>query len=308
MTSIEPNWRQFEAAVANFIAAIGQGAKVTHDAKIPDAHTGFPRQRDVWIEWSILGHFPAKALISCKYWSKSLDQKDIDHFNGEFISSGAQIDIVYSKSGFNDRALEKSRTLGFHCCKLYEDEPAEIPEGLLIGHVYNFRPGFRLRIRGDASAYGFKQWREVLDLPFKKYTVFEAFVEAFNTHQNGQDEPKERWERSRLGSSFFANINPEGMPPLEIELNMIDRAYQARIEYTMLNGSYNMTAGAFLGSQATPLVDMESTHPGPGWVEVTDLPEIMPNTLLAMYMQADPKEHLLRFGKSPFPITPDNSA
>ena len=49
MTSSEPNWRQFEAAVADFIAAIGHGAKVTHDAKIPDSHTGFPRQRDVWI-------------------------------------------------------------------------------------------------------------------------------------------------------------------------------------------------------------------------------------------------------------------
>ena len=60
MTSnASPDWELFELAVAQFIAAINQGAKVTHDVRLPDVHTGHPRQRDVWVEWSFGGHFPA---------------------------------------------------------------------------------------------------------------------------------------------------------------------------------------------------------------------------------------------------------
>lgn len=154
MSSQEPDWRTFEEAVARFIAAIGGNAKVVHDAKIPDVHTRTPRQRDVWIEWSIFNHFPAKALVSCKHYATPLDQQDIDRFNGEFISSGAQVGIIYAKTGFNARALDKARVLGIHCCRLYENEPSEIPNGFAIDVAYYFRPTFEFAVSGDASEYG----------------------------------------------------------------------------------------------------------------------------------------------------------
>ena len=46
----EPKWKNFEIAVAEFMSKIGHGAKITHDARIPDAHTGYSRQRYVWVE------------------------------------------------------------------------------------------------------------------------------------------------------------------------------------------------------------------------------------------------------------------
>lgn len=301
MTSQEPDWRRFEAAVADFIAAIGKGAKVTHDVMMPDVHTGFPRQRDVWIEWSILGHFPAKALVSCKHWSKTLDQKDIDHFNGEFIASGAQIGIIYSKSGFNDRAIEKSRVLRFHCCKLYDDEAAELPECLSFGLAYNFRLAFGVTVSGKTSAISFKTWREVLEMPFESRTVFDAFADAIESHQTPLDNPDERWKRAKFGSSFVMQLTPADMPPIDVELTVVDRVYKAKIEFTMLNGSYNLTSNAFLGSQTIPWVDTENEHPGPGWEEIADIPNEMPNPLLAIFMRANPKEQLLRFAELTFP-------
>jgi hypothetical protein len=302
INNVPPDWKQFELAVARFIDAIGQGAKVTHDARIPDVHTGYPRQRDVWVEWSFGGHFPAKALISCKHWATPLDQMDIDHFNGEFISSGAQLGIIYAKAGFNDRALEKAKTLGFHCCKLYDNEPAELPEGLAIGLAYHFRPRFRISVHGSADLYGFKLWKEVFSLPSGSGTVLSAFVQGFDAYQKESD-IKKRWELARKGQVVIARVHEKDKPPLVVELHLIYRAFQAKLEYTMLDGSYNITAGHFLGSEATPTIDTQSAHPGPGWDELAQIPEAMPTRLLAMYTQVDPLTELRRIGETAFPTT-----
>ncbi len=51
MTEAPNSWKDYELAVARFIAAISTNARVTHDIQIPDRDTGLPRQRDVWVEW-----------------------------------------------------------------------------------------------------------------------------------------------------------------------------------------------------------------------------------------------------------------
>jgi len=43
----DPKWKQFEIAVAQFVSALDPNAKVTHNAQLPDKHTGKLRQRDV---------------------------------------------------------------------------------------------------------------------------------------------------------------------------------------------------------------------------------------------------------------------
>src|SRR5947209_5051729 len=85
----EPNWRQFERAVAEFLAAAGPTAKVSHDYRQTDPDTGSLRQRDVWIESVLCGMFPIKALVSCKRWSAKLNAKDVEHFFGELCGANA---------------------------------------------------------------------------------------------------------------------------------------------------------------------------------------------------------------------------
>ena len=303
-SSASSDWKLFELAVAQFIAAIGQGAKVTHDVRRPDVHTGHARQRDVWVEWSFGGHFPAKALISCKHWAVPLDQSDLDHFNGEFISSGAQLGIIYSKAGFNDRALEKAKALGFHCCQLYDDEPAELPESLAVGLAYNFRLRLGMLVHGSAEFYRFKQWKEVLDLPSASGTVRSVFVQGFDAFQAETDN-KKRWNLARNGQKVLAHVREEGKPPLDVELHITCPAFQAKLEYTTLDGSYNITAGHFLGSVATPMMDMQSAHPGPGWIELAEVPDEMPARLLAIYAHVDPLAALNRYAEKAFPATRD---
>ena len=51
---LEPKWKLFEQAVAAFLERLAPGAEVTRNVYRPDAGTGRSRQRDVWIEASVV--------------------------------------------------------------------------------------------------------------------------------------------------------------------------------------------------------------------------------------------------------------
>src|SRR5687767_13453107 len=51
-------WREFELAVAEFIRKLDPEARVTHNFHQADQQTGKRRQRDVWVETTVLKHFP----------------------------------------------------------------------------------------------------------------------------------------------------------------------------------------------------------------------------------------------------------
>lgn len=299
--SKQPDWLLFEIAVSNFLDALGRGAKVTHDVKIPDIHTGLLRQRDVMIECAIFGHYPVKLLVSCKNWATPLDQQDIDHFNGEFISSGAQIGILYAKSGYNSHALEKAKRLGFHCCRLYENEPTDMPEVLFFPHFYHFDPRFRIIVRGDIKPYNLATFGDVLKLPTSNETVLDLFSRAFDAYQDKTDSSS-RWSRAATGSNVIAYIELPGKPQLEIELQIRDRKYQAKVQYTMLNGSYNITENNFIGNQAMPVIDTQGVHPGPGWEEVETIPPEQLDPSIAVYMWCDGREWLSGLASHPLQL------
>lgn len=296
-----PDWRQYELAVAAFVSAVGGGAKVTHDAKLPDAHTGLPRQRDVWVEWSLGNHFPVKALISCKYWRAALDQSDIDHFNGEFISSRAQVGIIYSRSGFNEAAIKKAQLLGFHCCRLLQNQPPDVPEMLSLGLAYHFRPQIRCSVRGDLPSYGFSHWKQVLALPIGESTVLSELAHHYRAFNETSDH-QAKWQHARNGFRAMVQVRNSGTAPIDVTLHVRYTAYQAKIEYTLLNGSYNVSSKAFKGSETSPWIDLKSIHPGPGWAVIQSLPDEIPRPLIAAFANADPAQHLREFGEDELPM------
>lgn len=283
------DWKEFEIAVSEFIKSIGNEARVTHDVRLPDAHTGFPRQRDVWIEWDLGGHFPVKALISCKYYSRQLDQGDIDHFNGEFISSGAQIGIMYSKEGFNNRALDKAKVLNFHCCKLYKNQPADMPQMLVFGISYVFKPQIWISIKGNYQSYGFKTLKDCFNLEMNGEILQRYLVDKLKQYTSSNDQSS-KWEYASSGWEGVVHFREEKFEPLDIHIHIKYRKYIAKIEYTQVSGSYNITSNKFLGSQATPAVDTWSVHPGPGWEEVNEIPAQKPKSLTMMFFDFDAEE------------------
>jgi hypothetical protein len=259
-------WREFEEAVARFAAAMDPHASVTHDIRLPDRETLRPRQRDVWIEASICNHFPVRVLVSCKRYKRKLHQTDIDHFHGELLSSSAHKGVLYSYSGFASSALEKANRLCICCCRLFHNEPADMPLALGITRQYCCLPRLQLSLSPAwHPSWGIDTWGDLLMLhDGNGGSVVDAITSAYDAEEEKAAE--------RAGDDFphdFAAAVElqvgERLPPLRLTALGRWRVYASRFEVVLLDGSYSYTANDFKGTVTGPSIDRCSTHPGPGW-------------------------------------------
>ncbi|MFH1126096.1 MAG: restriction endonuclease [Candidatus Altiarchaeota archaeon] len=269
-------WEQFEQAVAAFIRALTPNAVVTHSPRLPDKHTGQPRQRDVWVE-AIVGIFPVKILISCKRLKRRINEQDMDAFVGELLSSGAHKGVVYAFSGFTAPAITKAKTLGISCCKLYQNSPAELPDSLMFV-FYCCGQSWRLRLNGEAfDHWGTTSFDEVFSIRNQSgdpRTVLEMLLASFT-------EEEERVVRDATGigrfpedwtASLEIRTGSNDVAPLRISLDGKWKVYRAKLEAHLLDGTYSFTENLFAGSQTSPWIDTQGPDPGPGWELITDPP------------------------------------
>ena len=274
-----PRWKEFEDAVEKFVSALDPDAKVTADVKLPDVHTSKPRQRDVWVDAMVCNHFPLKVLISCKKLKRKIDQQHIDAFNGELISSGARLGVLYAYSGFTSNAIEKAKKLGISCCKLFDNEPADIPESLFFLASYCCSPRVSISVVAPLDPqWNLKIWNDLFSLQFdddgSSISVIDAIVRSYNTG--------EKDAISAASKTFFppnwvrvleCSEEKSTREAIKIIIKGSWKVYEARLEAHLLQGSYNFSNGAFLGNLSTPFVDTQNSHPGPGWNLLKELPE-----------------------------------
>ena len=282
------DWRDFEIAVTAFLRAIAPDAKVTHDVVLPDIHTGKPRQRDIWVETTILNHLPLKILVSCKRKSRSLSQSDIDAFIGELGSSGASKGILYSHRGYTRPAIEKAKKLNISCCKLYQNQPPEIPDLLLIPNCYSSYPEAQVVLLDKIEEKGkLRTWNDILDLVAEKKDdrvrkVIDVIVDKFMTNEI---EAIEKTKKDRVGFPYAWNneivITTEDKNHYCIRLLLVEswRDYVADIEGFLINGSYSFSDKVFVGNQYTPSIDTWGIQPGKGWRELITIPSNANNSI-----------------------------
>lgn len=269
------DWEQFEVAVERFVAALDPSVTVRRNVKLPDRDTGRLRQRDVWIETTICSLFPVKILISCKHWATKLDEGDIDAFVGELRSSGAHKGVIYSASGYTEPAILKAQALSISCCKLYQNEPADIPESLMFP-FYCCVPQCRICIEPE----GREAWADVpfADIFSRPTTVDESGETLLGEltrefHAAEAEAAKDVTKGLRELKTWSLSIRLEGSPPLTLVVEGQWVIYRAKLEAHLLDGSYSFTEHQFTGTQYSPSVDTQSGHPGPHWERLTDPPE-----------------------------------
>jgi len=269
-------WEQFEKAVAAFVQALTPNAVVKHSPRLPDKHTGHPRQRDVWVE-AVVGMFPVKILISCKRLKRSINELDMDAFVGELDSSGAHKGVVYAFSGFTAPALTKAKALGISCCKLYQNSPAELPDSLMFV-FYCCGQSWQLKLNSEALDYwGTATFDEVFSIRNQSgdsKSLLEMLLAGFT-----EGEEKAVHDVTGTGrfpkdwmTSLEIRVESNDVPPLRISLCGKWKIYRAKVEAHLLNGSYSFTENSFAGSQTSPSIDMQGRDPGPGWELTTDRP------------------------------------
>lgn len=274
-----PDWKEFEIAVARFVEALDPQSRVTHDVKLPDIHTNTLRQRDVWIEARVCQHFPIKVLISCKRRRRKLSQQDIDAFIGELDSSGANLGVIYSYSGFSDNAVIKAKELQISCCRLYRNEPPDIPNSIILLSSYLCKPRMSLSVVAPLdSSWGLRLWRDLFLLEFKddgdKISALDAIVKSY---LKGEAGAKQNLDGKSMFPTAWARLlelaeDSATRGPIRILVNGLWNIYEGRVEAHLLEGSYNFTSEEFIGSQSGPVIDLYSSHPGPGWRLLDEIP------------------------------------
>ncbi|MCP4895717.1 MAG: restriction endonuclease [bacterium] len=298
----DPEWLQFEAAVAKFIQALDPKAEVEHNVRLPDRDTQLPRQRDVWVKTTACGIFPVSILISCKRLKEKINQQDMDAFWGELRSSGATMGVVYSYSGFTAPAIEKAKALGVTCCQLLENQPPTIPEMLLL-RFYCCTPTWRIGINKDCA----KDWasvtlKEALTAPQladpEGETALEFLINQFNETEKAASRKAMaescvsfEWEaRMQINSSIA-----EDTIPLIVALKARWRFFRASLEAHLLDGSYSYTEEKFFGNQRIPPIDMRGPSPGDCWEEMKHPPDLSTKGYgLVILREGDVRNELLR--------------
>jgi len=279
-----PDWKDFEIAIAAFAKALDTNAAVTHDVRLPDIHTNTPRQRDVWIEAKVCQHFPIKALVSCKRTSRKLDQQDIDAFNGERISSGAHLGVIYSYSGFTDNAIAKAKILSISCCRLYINEPSNIPNSIIILGSFCCTPRLSLSVISPLDpTWQLQRWSDLFALEFQdsggnSIAAIDAIVQSYFKGEN--DAKKNIMANTLFPTAWIKQLElleeTKDRRTLKVLIRGLWNIYEGQLEAHLLNGSYNFTSEEFIGSVKGPVIDLHSMHPGPAWKLLDHTPKLQP--------------------------------
>lgn len=290
----------FEIAVANFVKALDPTANVNHNVKTPDRDTSQPRQRDVWVEAKICGHYPIKILISCKRLKRKLNEQDIDAFVGEFRSSGAHKGVIYSYSGYARYAIEKANKLGISCCRIYSNQPPDLPEAI-IHHSYCSASQMNINvIRGPEVDSKLTKWENLLTREIEnehgKLTVLDFLSQTFNELE--QKALENIGSNQAFPEDYYTNIEiPDNdLNPLLIEVGLKWNIYEGKIDAYLINGSYSINDNDFKGTQSIPFINMLGPSPGPGWKLLKERPneKKLPSVNCIMYNQSV-KPNLLEF-------------
>jgi len=285
-------WKEFEKAVANFICALSPGAKVSHDIILPDRDSGKPRQRDVWIETTVCKIFPVKVFVSCKRWKRKVNQQNLDAFLGEFQSSGAHLGVIYSYSGFTSPALKKAKVHDICCCKLYQNEPPDIPN-LIFLSFYCCASSAKMKVNNEAiNNWGEETLSEIFQLPSKGHaTLLDALSSEFIKAE--KEAVKNAIKEEDLNRVWHATCKIENDKDVEVEPLFLTiegrwRVYRARLEAHLVDGSYSFIGESFFGTITSPCINLQGPNPGPGWELLTNLPELsQPNFGVIFLMGGD---------------------
>jgi len=294
------DWKEFEISVANFVGALDPGAEVKHNVRLPDKHTGAPRQRDVWVKAKICKHFPVNVYISCKHKGRKLNQQDIDAFYGELTSSGAHKGVVYSYSGYTENAICKASNLGISCCSLYQDRPPEIPNILIIPRAYCCTPKIAISyISPIPNGWHLITWDDIFSIKVNVQDVSKKNLLDFVSNiylEMEKDSVINRKGTFPFDWALEINVpNPnEDSDPLRINLQGKWKVHLGKSEGYLVNGSYSFTEEEFIGTQATLVIDLKGSNPGPNWILLKDIPtEVGSNFAIFILYSGDSKQALL---------------
>lgn len=265
--------RDFEEAVCRFYRELDPGAVVRFDHRVRDRDVGNWRQVDVWVELKVLGNLPMRILISCKDHRRPLDIGEVETFAGEIRSTGATNGVLYSRGLFTPNALEKARQLNISCCRLFDDQPPELPAEQFL-EVYVAVPVHHLLAEVPESHPEHLLWDAVLNTP--QYTDGKAcrLAEFIATHCLRMLECascKDSTEPTSLcpqdGTCTCTIAATTEFPSFRLNFALTWRWFRATVDVLRLTGSFNATEPMFIGTATLGPVPWNGQLRASHWAE-----------------------------------------
>jgi hypothetical protein len=292
--------RKFEEAVLAFVKTLDPAAEVLFDHNVTDRDTGQSRQCDVWINAKFGGHWAQSIIVSCKDHKRKLHAGDIGTFCDEKRSTGATMGVIYSCAGFTKPALEKARANQISCCRLYDNEPADLPDSIWI-EQFACKPAVRVTMRPGSFTPQISKWGELFELrnsPSDR-TLLDGIGQAFSAC-----EAKGLETRNELSSAGIVTFPDNWTMDLGFDLNgskgavrveCIWKKYRARTQAVLLRGSYCLSNGSFKGTIVGPSIDTWGPNIGEGWelLKANESPR-SPNLMLTILSGTDVREVLCK--------------
>jgi hypothetical protein len=301
--------QDFEQAVCEFARTLDASAEVLFNHLVPDRDTGKPRQCDAWINTSFGQHWPLSILLSCKDRSKSgrrLHSGDIGAFCDEVRSTGANLGVIYTNTGFTSPALEKARANSITCCRLYQDEPADVPT-VLCFEQFTCGESIRLIVQTDLEEPWLKTWNDLFEIQPQECrigaTVLDLVCDSFRRRE--ETVVKEAGEAGTFPRDFETqtSVKVEGIEgSVVIRLLCTWKRYRARVEAHFIKGSWSILTGSFRGVIAVPPISMKHGHPGEGWAEIYDVDFALPARSALAIRHAPDLKRALREEVGPTPM------
>ena len=290
--------RPFEKCVLAFVKAVAPDATVLFDHRVRDPDTQRMRQVDAWVEALLWNHIPLHILISCKDHRRPLDVGCIEQFSAEVKTTRANCGIMYSSSGFTKNALKKAEALAVHCCRLFRNEAADMPQHLVFW-TYCCTSSLKMELTAPSqqvcSEHGLRLWKDLLAAEVgTNETVLDHICESFWKHEKLTSEAgrksgtllPDNWRREH---TFRSTDNPSVVFTVSVEGRW--KIYRAKQDAHLLDGSYCFSNHDFSGSITFPPIDTQGPNPGDLWELTHDTPATLPPpTVVCTLLHGDIKE------------------
>jgi len=107
---LKPDWEQLEHLVVSIQQQLSPDATVSHNVKLDGVDSETKRQIDVLVEQNI-GQYQMRIVIDCKDYSKPVDVKGIEEFQGLVQDVRAQKGALVCPSGYTKSAKRRAKKL-----------------------------------------------------------------------------------------------------------------------------------------------------------------------------------------------------
>jgi len=115
-------FRELEILIANIQRQLAPDSEVFHDVKLDGIHSKRKRQIDVLVKQNI-GQYEISIIIDCKDYSRPIDVKGVEQFDGLLKDVGAQKGVLVCPKGFTSTAKTRAKGLQIDLYSIVDTDP-----------------------------------------------------------------------------------------------------------------------------------------------------------------------------------------